>query len=313
MQPRRPALLLIAFLALLALASPAGAGAGTRGETDEPIVVVVGDVTVPPGKAVEGVFVASGDARIAGRVDGDVLVFAGDALVSGTIDGDLTVLEGRATLTRTARVDGDVHYSSERPAVSPLAQVSGDVTEEDWTDSLDFDSVLALGGLVVWLAVGFSFLLLGCLLLLVAPRAADYLDARARERIGPVLGIGFAIGLGLPIAAFLAAIMVLGIPLAIGILLALGPLWAVAYAISAYVLGRRLLGPPRGRILAFVAGLAILRALELVPVLGVLTDIAATIFGLGLIGVGIGAAREPKEKVPGDPPLPPPPARTPGT
>lgn len=311
MNLRRPASLLIALLALLALASPAGAGAGTRGEADEPIVVIVGDVTVPKGKVVEGVFVASGDARIAGRVDGDVLVFAGDALVSGTIDGDLTVLDGHATLTRSARVDGDVHYSSQRPTVSALARVSGDVTEEDWTDSLDFDSVLALGGLVVWLAIGFSFLLLGCLLILMAPRAADYFDARSRERIGPLLGIGFAIGLGLPIAVFIALVTVLGIPLAIGILLALGPLWAVAYAISAYVLGRRLLGPPRGRILAFVVGLAILRAVELVPVLGVLVDLGATIFGLGLIGAGIGAAREPKEKAPGDPPPPPP--QTPGT
>jgi len=52
---------------------------------------------------------------------------------------------------------------------------------------------------------------------------------------------------------------------------------------------------PKGRIWAFLTGLAILRLLALVPVLGFLVGLAAAIFGLGLIGAAIGAAREPKE------------------
>ena len=36
------------------------------------VVVINGDVTVEPGQVVEGVFIVDGDARIAGRVDGDV-------------------------------------------------------------------------------------------------------------------------------------------------------------------------------------------------------------------------------------------------
>jgi hypothetical protein len=313
---QRPACFVVAVLALLALAIPVGASAGTRAQDDEAIVVVLGDVTVPAGKTAEGVFVGGGDARIEGRVTGDVLLLAGDALVSGRIDGDLTVLGGHARLTRTARVDGDVRYGDEHPDVSPMARVEGDVTKQDWTDSYDFDSVLAVGGFLIWLAVGFSFLLLGCLLILMAPRAADYLDARSRERIGPLLGIGFAVGIGLPIAAVLAAVTVLGIPLAFGILLALVPLGVLAYTIAAYVLGRRLVGPPHGRLLAFLAGLTILRVAEIVPILGTLIDLAAVIFGLGAIGAAIGAAREPRSKQvggPSGPQPPPPPPRTPGS
>lgn len=284
---------LIAILAFLALALPAGANAGTRSDAGDAIVVISGDVTVPAGKVVKGVFVAHGDARIAGRVDGDVLVFSGDVLVSGTVEGDVTTADGTARLLPSAHVTGDVRYGSNRPVIAGAARVNGDVTNQDWSGASDV--LPFLGGFLIWLAVGISSLLLGALLMLVAPRAADAVQAQARERIGPVIAIGIAILICLPIAAVLATVIVVGIPLAIGILLALAPLAAVAYCASAYTLGRVLVKPPRDRLLAFFAGLALLRALALVPILGLLAGLAAVIFGLGLLGAAIAAARKPEE------------------
>jgi len=284
---------LIAILAFLALALPASASAGTRSDSGKPVIVVSGDVTVPAGKTVEGVFIAHGDAAIAGRVDGDVVVLSGDALVSGTIEGDLVTAGGTARLLRTAHVTGDVRYGSDRPVVAGAARVNGDVTNEDWSGAVDF--LPFLGGFLIWLAVGVSSFLLGAALLLLVPRAADAVQAQARERIGPVIAIGIAIAICLPIAAVLATAIVVGIPLAIGILLALAPLAAVAYVASAYALGRVLVKPPRGQLLAFFAGLALLRALALVPILGLLVGLAAAVFGLGLLGAAIGAARKPEK------------------
>ena len=143
-----------------------------------------------------------------------------------------------------------------------------------------------------------SALVLGFLLLLIAPRAADAVFAQAHERFGPTIAIGIAIFIVLPVAAFIAAITLVGLPLAIGTGLALLPLAAIAYVTSAWALGRAIVKPPRERILAFLAGLAILRALALVPFLGVLVWLAAVMVGLGLIGAAIGAAREPAELVP---------------
>ena len=219
------------------------------------------------------------------------MVLSGDALVSGTIEGDLVTAAGQARLLRTAEVGGDVRYSDQRPVVSPLARVDGDVTDEDWSSAVDF--LPFVGGFLIWLALGVSFFLLGGLLLLTAPRAADALYERSRERVGPLIAIGIAILIALPIAAFLAAITVLGLPLAFGIMLAMAPLVAVAYVAAAYALGRAIVKAPRHRFLSFLAGLAILRALAFVPILGLFVGLAAVIFGLGLIGAAIGAAREP--------------------
>jgi cytoskeletal protein CcmA (bactofilin family) len=286
---RIPSLLVLIVLAALALpeAAPATRTADHEGDA---IVVVSGDVTVPRGETVDGIFVASGDVRLAGRADGDVVLFSGDAVVSGRIDGDLVTFGGQARLLPSAFVSGDVRYGDERPIVAGATIVRGDVAEEDWPDSLDLFPFI--GFFFLWLGISVSMAILGALLLLIAPRAADALHERSRERVGPVIAIGIAIAICLPIAAGVAAITLVGLPLAFVIGLALLPLAAVAYLAAAWALGRRIVGPPRSRIWALLAGLAILRALALVPILGLLVGLAAAIFGFGLIGAAIGAARE---------------------
>ncbi len=298
------AALLLVTLALTApgaaIASAAVGSGGAGGGDENAVVVVVGDVVVPRGETVDGVFIASGDARIAGEVDGDVVVFSGDVIVSGTIDGNLFTAGGRARLLPSAEVTGDVTYGDEHPQLALDARVQGEVNKEGWPDAGGL--IPWIGGFVIWLAIGFSALLLGALLLLIAPRAADALEARAREKVGPTIAIGIAILIVLPLAAFLAAITVFGLPLAFGIGLLLLPLGAVAYVVSAYVLGRRIVKPPRHRMLSFVVGLAILRAAALVPFVGLLVGLAALVFGLGLIGAAIGAARGPSDPVPAQSP-----------
>lgn len=295
---------LAALLATLALAVPATASAATgeRGDGDDPVVVIVGDVSVARGESVGGVVLASGDARIAGEVDGDVIVFSGDLLLAGRVDGSVFVADGKARLLPSAEVTGDVEYGDERPQIALDARVHGDVVKQDFPDL--GGALPWIGWFALWFGITLSAWVLGALLLLIAPRAADALAARSREKVGPLIAIGIAVFVVLPIVAFLAAITLLGLPLAIAIGLAMLPLWAVAYVVSAYVLGRRVLGPPRHRMLSFLVGLGILRVIALVPVLGWLVGIAAVIYGLGLIGAAIGAAREPAA---------PEPARSPGS
>ena len=293
---------LLFLVAIAALALPAAAPAArTSDHEEDAIVVVSGDVTVPRGETVDGIYIASGDLTLAGHVDGDVVLFAGDATVSGRIDGDLVTFGGQARLLPRAYVSGDVSYGDERPLVAGSAIVRGDVTKEDWGDSVDF--LPFIGAFVFWLGMSVSMAILGVLLLLIAPRAADALYARSRERVGPVIAIGVAIGICLPLAAAIALVTLVGIPLAFVIGLALLPLAALAYVASAYALGRRVVGEPRSQLWAFLAGLAILRAAALVPFLGFLVGLAAVVFGLGLLGAAIGAAREPEAE----------PARSPGS
>jgi hypothetical protein len=286
-----------ALLAAMALAAPAVASAASaRGDGEDAIVVVSGDVTVARGEVVDGVYVANGDIMIDGEVAGDVIVLSGDAVVSGRIDGDLFTADGTARLLPSAEVTGDVGYGDEHPAVALDARVHGDVEKQEWPDIGGVFS--GVGQFVIWLAVTLSLLASGALLLLIAPGAADSLYARSRERLGPTIAIGVAVLIATPVLAVIAAVTLVGLPLALGIGLSLLPLGAVAYLASAYALGRRMVEPPRHRMLAFLAGLGALRIAAYVPVLGTVVGLAALVFGLGLIGAAIGAARGPSGPAP---------------
>lgn len=298
MLARATLLAVLMGLSLLGSLSTAVAGDGDRHK--DAIVVISGDVNVHRHEVVDGVFIASGDARVAGRVEGDVVVLSGDVLLSGKVEGDVFTAAGTARLLSSAEVTGDVRYADNHPDLSAGTRVRGDVEHQGLPDIGGWLPIV--GGFVVWLAISLSLLVLGLLALLLAPRAADSIYARAGERTGPVIAIGIAIFICLPLTALLAGVTILGLPLALLIVLALLPVGALGYIASAWALGRRVLRPPRERLLAFMVGLVILRAIALLPVLGLLAGLAAAVFGLGLIGAAIGAARKPEEMDPAEAP-----------
>ena len=125
----------------------------------------------------------------------------------------------------------------------------------------------------------------------MAPRAALAAYDAAQTRTGRSAAWGLALFLGIPIAGVILLVTLLGLPLGVVMLLALIPLYALAYTTSGWLLGRRLLGSDRGRVLAFIAGLAILRVIALIPLVGGLVWFVATVFGLGVLFVATGRAR----------------------
>jgi hypothetical protein len=235
------------------------------------------------------VVVIDGPVSVAGRVRGDLVVVSGRLRISGTVDGDVVAVAERATLAPGARVGGDLIYGDKRPVVPAGATVEGDVDRVsvgEITDPVGF-----IGAAAVWIAVSVSTLVFGLLLLWLAPRALEAAFTAARTSLGPTVGWGLLLFFGLPILAVIALVTLVGIPLGVALLLALVPLYAIGYTTSAWLLGRRLVGPPRGRVLAFLAGLAILRVLAIIPILGGIVWFAATVVGLGALLVATWRAR----------------------
>jgi hypothetical protein len=109
---------------------------------------------------------------------------------------------------------------------------------------------------------------------------------------------------------FVLLASLIGLPLGAVVLLALGFLYTLGYVASAYFLGRLIVKPPRGRVLPYVIGWAILSVVGLIPIVNVIVLIAATLFGVGMIVVATFRARwvspEPAPTDAGDPrhPLP---------
>jgi hypothetical protein len=139
-----------------------------------------------------------------------------------------------------------------------------------------------------------STLALGFAALGLAPRAADALVATAREQLGVSIAIGAGLFIALPTVAVIALVSLVGVPLGIGLLLALIPLAGLAYVTSAHLIGRRLLKPTTSSFVAFLAGWAVLRALALVPVVGILAWLAAVVVGLGVLVAAVWRSGRPE-------------------
>jgi hypothetical protein len=273
--------------ALAALAVCAGSASAA---TDH--VVITGGAQVPTGRTAGDVIVIEGPVTIAGHVTGDLVAVSGPIRVRGRIDGDLVAVSDRAVLAPTARVGGDLRYGDEAPTLARGARVGGKVSNEDWVDAANGWGWVSLLGW--WLAVSVSTLIVGALLVLLAPGALHAAERAVRERLGATVGWGVAIAIGLPLLAVLALVTLVGIPFGVALLLAAIPVLLLAYATTAWLVGRVVL---RNRSVspwaALFAGWAILRLLALIPVVGALVGLAATVAGLGALAVALWRARRP--------------------
>jgi hypothetical protein len=312
--------LAIAFIAIgsWTIAAPAFAGplGGSNPLGPDAFVVLTGRLDMPRGQIASDAIIFNGDATIAGDVTDNVVAFNGDVLVTGHVGGNVVATNGRVTLGPGARVGGDV-VSSESPDISPTATVVGRVRPSRSFD-INFGQFTVVSRILVWLATSISSFLLGLLLILFVPRAADAAARTGIDRLGASIGFGFLVLIGVPIAATVAIGILVGIPLGLGVLLALGLLYWLGYTTGAYTLGRRLVAAPTHRMLAFLAGWGILRLLALIPIAGGLIWLAATVWGLGALVLAARTAGRPTSDVPGAavpaggppppvPPVPPPP------
>jgi len=198
------------------------------------------------------------------------------------------------------------------PAIASSATVDGRIRGVDRLN-VNVGQFTFVGRFLVWIATTVSSFLLGLALILFAPRATDAVAGAAVQRFGASVGFGFLLLFGTPIVAVVAIGILVGIPLGLGMLFALGFFYWLGYTFGAYALGRRLVAAPTHRVVAFLAGWGIFRAVALVPVLGGLGWLAATVWGLGALAIAARTAgREPTAAgtalVPaGGPPVPPPP------
>jgi hypothetical protein len=225
-----------------------------------------------------------GPVRVDGEVEGDVVAFNGSVVVTGLVNGDVVSLDGTILVAKTGRITGDA-VSREAATVQAGGQVNGDVRGT----GTYIGSVRVVGKIVWWVPMTISTLILGLLMLLLFPRAADAIDDAFRERWVVSTAWGIAMIVALPAAAVMITLTLFGIPLGVGLLLSLLFVLSAAYAWGAWLAGRLIL--PSRRAGAFLLGLLILRLLALIPVAGGIVSAVATVVGLGAASVAIWRAR----------------------
>src|SRR6266550_2079807 len=153
---------LLGVLVLLP-ATPALAGSPGSGTERGDQVVLSGDIVVHRSE-----------------VSGDVVIVHGAARVLGTVHGDVVSLTGPTSLLAGARVKGDVWAPRGKVRIEVGAAIGGSLRRGNPLRLLAPSALVTKLG--VWVAISASTLLLGFLLLLLAPRAADAVFAAVTAR-----------------------------------------------------------------------------------------------------------------------------------
>jgi hypothetical protein len=291
----------VAGLALaLLLAAPAFAKDDGFDENDQ--IVLTGRLLVASDETVDSAAIFNGSALIEGTVRESVFVLNGDAEISGTVQEDVVVVNGDLVVRDGAEIGGDL-VTQGTPDVEEGATVRGD--RQSVTTRFDFEGWGLAGRFAWWIGYSVSVLILGLLLLAFAPRLGEAVRAVVKARRGASIGWGFGLFFLIPIAAVVLLITVVGIPLGIFVLLALAFIYTLGYTIGTIGLGSLFVNESQSRFLVFLAGWLILRVLALIPFVGGLLWLAASVWGLGLLAVAIRSEHAPSPITASMPPPPP--------
>jgi cytoskeletal protein CcmA (bactofilin family) len=221
------------------------------------------------------------------EIGGDLLLGAGIARIDGLIKGDLNSGVKSLTIASTASIQGKLNYISGNEAnIQSGAQIKGTINHK--LPEVKEKQVAGIG--LWWIVIGFLMtLVLGIIIVLLAPRRVKAVTESIRTRPWASLGWGVVILVATPIVALIVCITIIGLPL--------GLIALVLYAIAIYLtqlfvgllIGLLIIGAFRGvetraaLVGALALGLAILRLLRLIPFVGFFFGLATVLFGLGAI------------------------------
>jgi cytoskeletal protein CcmA (bactofilin family) len=231
--------------------------------------------------------VGSEVAQLNGHIGGDVLAFADLVGINGSMGHDVQVRAERLNIGPTGEIDGETKYRGRRqPEISPGAKLASPVQITYEKPGPDYSRGAYYWHQVLFWGAGF---LLGLVMLLVMP--GFFFDvSQACKKVGPAIGFGALFLFATPIAALIVCATIVGLSVGLPAL----ALYAIAiYATKIFVaawIGEKLLGarvgfgPAVGRM---ALGLAILRALRMLPYVGLLVGLLTVMMGLGAIVLAV--------------------------
>ena len=223
------------------------------------------------------------------EIGGDLLLGVGSARIEGLIKGDINGGVESLTIAPTASIQGRLTYFSENEAnIHSGAQIGGMITHELYIVKESLTAGIGLG--LWWKVIGFLMtLVLGIVIILLAPKRVKAVTESIRTRPWASLGWGALILVATPIAAGIVCITIIGLPV--------GLITLTLYIIAIYLtqlfagllIGQLIIGAFRRvetkavLVSALALGLAILSLLRLIPYLDFFIGLATVLFGLGAI------------------------------
>ena len=277
-----------AILLIGAFAAPVAMAADeTLPHTGRVLMAFGGDVAVPADEQADVVFVANGDADIAGTVN-TLTVIDGNATLHGATVETIVIVSGTLALEEGTTVLGNVRSIELTVTQAEGVEIAGDIKGVD-AELIALGAFLGPAALLFALGMFLASLVAGLLLAAIGSRQVRAAELVIAAEPLKVFGVGLLGVIVIPILAIVAMVTIVGAPLGIGILLGFMPLLAfVGFLVAGTFLGEELLGTRKEPAVArpykgAALGIVLLQVIGLVPIVGGLATAVASILGLGAI------------------------------
>ena len=242
------------------------------------------------------VYTAGGSVEVRGPLGGNLWVGAGTVVVASEIGKAVTASvdkEGTVVLYPTAVVKGNLTYraaSDQQLVVKEGATVSGETTRQPLPVSGQNAKHLLGAAYFFWKIVGlFGLLVIGLVLLALAPKKLLEINQEMVKRPWPSLGWGAVYFIVTPVVVVLLLVTLIGIPLALIILALYGISLCVSKVLAGFTLGMLLVTQTgkaayKGSLVWPLAlGLVAVTLLSMIPFLGWAIKFILVLWALGAL------------------------------
>lgn len=268
----------------------AGGDIHLRGSVADNAMIAGGTITTSRNSDVGGdLDVAGGSIEIAGHVGADLSCAGGIVVIGGTVDGNATIDADDIRILQSARIQGDLEYTSDKEIKIPAGTVMGDVVYKRSEKKVEDIYSKTTSAIISFL----SILLIGLLMVRFTGNTTIRVSDTIATQLLKSLGSGVLLLIAIPLVALVLMMTVIGIPLGLIVLFAYIVLLYISKIFVGLAIGRRIVTYVKKEISSpywhLVVGLIVIAFATRLPLLGSRIPLLGFLISLIVILAGLGA------------------------
>jgi cytoskeletal protein CcmA (bactofilin family) len=260
----------------------AGGDIHLRGSVVDNAMIAGGTITASSNSDVGGdLDAAGGSIEIAGHVGRDLSCDGGSVTIRGTVDGNATIDADDIRILQSARIQGDLEYTSDKEIEIPAGTVMGDVVYKRSEKKVEDIYSKITSSIISFL----SILLIGLLMVRFTGNTTTKVSDTIATQVLKSLGSGVLLLIAIPLMALILMITVIGIPLGLIVLFAYIVILYISKIFVGLAIGRPIVTYVKKESSSpywhLVVGLIVIALATMIPLVGFFISLIVILAGLG--------------------------------
>lgn len=255
------------------------------GEINKNITVITRKLEVEEDGIVDGSITVIGDkVVINGLVGSDIRGYVDVLVINGEVRGDINIEAKDIMIGQQGKIHGNVRYKSIEEISFNKKNTYGDIRFDKRVWHLSFKQIgrlIRIIKTILKLSFKLGIYIIGIIMVICFSTKVDKITQYKKEDFQKIFILGVLTFIGVPIISLIFMITILGFPF--------GLIFFSFYMILVYLskipcaiwLGKKLLREKFNNIICAILGLLIIDIIYILPIIGALSKVFLTVYGLG--------------------------------